>query len=67
MPLDKYSAAIFEAFRQRSDGLYDAVMALQKGIRSGTATALEAAQTPVTTTDIAAETPEIDSEAEETE
>ena len=63
--LDTYSAAIFEAFRQRPDELYNAILALQKGVRSGIAIDL-ATQTLLATTDIAAETLETDSEAEET-
>jgi hypothetical protein len=66
--LDPYSTTIFEAFRQRSNELYIALKALQKGVRSGMATDLELDTTPILgpTADVADGTEEIDSEAEET-
>ena len=67
--LDTYSAAIFEAFRQRSNELYIALKALQRGIRLGLATDLElkAGPIPAPIADVAEGTEDIDSEAEDTE
>jgi len=57
--LDVYSVSAFEAFRLRSEELYEAVKALQKGVRSGTVR--DFAQAAV----IDAEAPGSDSEGEE--
>jgi hypothetical protein len=45
--LATYSTTIFGAFRQRSNELYIALKALQKGVRSGMATDLELDTTPI--------------------
>ena len=57
--LDAYSVSAFEAFRLRSEELYEAVKALQKGVRSGTVG--DFAETVV----IDAEAPGSDSEGED--
>ena len=59
--LDAYSVSAFEAFRLRSEELYEAVKALQKGVRSQAGTVRDFAQAAV----IDAEAPGSDSEGEE--
>ena len=60
--LDPFSVSAFEAFRQRSNELYKAVKALQKGVRSGTVGDLSQFATTALV-----ESLEVDSEDEEVE
>jgi len=63
--LDPFSVSAYEAFRQRSNELYQAVKALQKGVRSGTVGDLS--QIATTATGAVVEALEVDSEDEEVE